>query len=243
MNCFAFPAHPRLSLLHVHYALHLNDHVMEPLIYNESPLAEYLEADAIPFEIADSSPPPSPLIKTFAPHGLPKLRERLRNIRQTAAAVTDVANEEFLERFRYLIVASQLLSNDPKPRRQRQNEQTIDPPPFSIKGALITAGLSFSLAWFLHTLRRRQRGHIPFPLSQLLTYALVLLGGCIIFIYFARRQYLEFVRQSAGSVLGNLVLNSHHIDNTANEGLRFAQEVEVVSRGYEMQVLSRFSII
>lgn len=212
---------------------------MEALIYNDTPLAEYLEADAIPFETADSSPPLSPLIKTFAPQGLPKLRERLRTIRRTAASATDVANEEFLERFRYLIVASQLLSNDPKPRRQRQNERTIDPPPFSIKGALITAALSFSIAWFLNTLRRRQRGHVSFPLSQLVAYALVLLGGCIVFIYFARRQYLEFVRQSAGAALGNLVLNSHHIDNTANEGLRFAQEVEVVSRGYEMQVWSQ----
>jgi len=210
---------------------------MEALIYNDTPLAEYLEADAIPFETADSSPPLSPLLKTFAPQGgLPKLRERLRTIRRTAASRTDVANEEFLERFRYLIVASQLLSNDPKPRRQRQDEQTIDPPPFSIKGALITAVLSFSIAWFLNTIRRRQRGHVSFPLSQLFTSALILLGGCIIFIYFARRQYLEFVRQSAGATLGKLILNSHHIDNTATEGLRFAQEVEVVSRGFEMQV-------
>lgn len=207
---------------------------MEPLIYDASPLAEYLEADAIPFETAHSSPPLSPLFKTFAPQGLPKLRERLRTIRQTAASVTDIANEEFLERFRYLIVASQLLSNDPKPRRQRQNEQTIDPPPLSIKGALLTAGLSFSVAWFLHTLRRRHRGQVSFPLSQLLAYAIILFGGCVIFIYFARRQYLEFVRQSAGSVLSKLVLTSHTIDGTANEGLRFAQEVEIVSRGYEM---------
>lgn len=207
---------------------------MEALIYDASPLAEYLEADAIPFETADSSPPLSPLVKTFAPRGLPKLRERLRNIRQTAASVTDIANEEFLERFRYLIVASQLLSNDPKPRRQRQNEQTIDPPPLSVKGTLITAGLSFSIAWFFHTLRRQQRGQTSFPLSQLLAYAIILLGGCLILIYFARRQYLEFVRQSAGSVLGKLILTSHDIDRAANEGLRFAQEVEVVSRGYEM---------
>ncbi|KAK5053211.1 hypothetical protein LTR84_002185 [Exophiala bonariae] len=209
---------------------------MEPLIYDASPLAEYLEADAIPFETASSSPPLSPLIKTFAPRGLPKLREGLRTIRQTAASVKDIANEEFLERFRYLIVASQLLSNDPKPRRQRPNEQTIDPPPLSIKGVLISAGLSFSIAWFLHTLRRQQRGQTSFPLSQLLAYATLLCGGCIIFIYFARRQYLEFVRQSAGSILGKLILTSHDIDGVANEGLRFAQEVEVVSRGYEISL-------
>ena len=205
---------------------------MEALIYNESPIAEYLEADAIPFETAD--PPSSPCFSTFAPRGLPGLRERIRTFRQTAATVTDIANEKFLERFRYIIVASQLLSDDPKPRRHFQDEQPIDPNTFSVRGAIITAGISFSIAWFLHLLRRQYKDPQAQRWSDIWTYTLLLAGGCVLLLYFARRQYLDFVRRSAGAALGNVVVDSQNFDNIASAGLRFVQEVEIVSRGYEM---------
>ncbi|OAG41295.1 hypothetical protein AYO21_04458 [Fonsecaea monophora] len=144
---------------------------MEALIYNDSPIAEYLEGDAIPFEATEPSSPVSCAQRTYAPRGLPKLREQLRTIRQTAAYVTDVANEQFLERFRYVIVASQLLADEPKPRRQPlQNEQPFAPHSLSLRG----------------------------------------------------------------STLGNLVTDSHNYDSSAVEALRFIQEVEIVSRGYEI---------
>ncbi|KIX05096.1 uncharacterized protein Z518_05968 [Rhinocladiella mackenziei CBS 650.93] len=207
---------------------------MEALIYHESPIAAYLEADAVPFESADPPTRSSSCAQTFAPRGLPKLRERLRNIRQTAASVTDVANEQFLERFRYVIVASQLLSDDPKPRRHLQDEQTFDPNTFSVKGAAITAGISFLIAWFLHLLRRRYETPQSLRLSEICTSIVLLIGGCVLLVHFARRQYLDFVRHSAGSTLGKVVSNSHNFDRIAAEGLRFVQEVEIVSRGYDL---------
>lgn len=212
---------------------HITDHVMEALIYEESPIAECLEADAVPFETV-VPPSPTPSIQAFAPRGLPKLREGLRTIRQTAAKVTDVANEEFLERFRYIIVASQLLYDDPKPRRQSQDERTIELQPLSIRGAAITAGISFTIACVLHLLRRRYKTSQPLRWSGFLTYTLLLFGGCALLIYFSRRQYLDFVRRSAGSTLGKVVKEWHNFDATATEALRFVQEVEIVSRGYEM---------
>jgi lipid-A-disaccharide synthase-like uncharacterized protein len=205
---------------------------MEALIYDESPIAEYLEADAIPFEAADlpSTPP-----RTFAPRGLPKLRERLRAFRQTAASVTDVANEKFLERFRYTIVASQLLQDDPKPRRHLQDdEQAFQANTFSTRGAFITAGFSFSIAWFLHFLRRRYETQQALGLYEICIYMLLVFGGFVLLVYFARRQYLEFIRRSAGSTLGRVIAESHNLDTVTTAGLRFIQEVEVVSRGYEM---------
>ncbi len=174
---------------------------MEALIYDESPIAEYLEADAIPFETADlpSTPP-----RTFAPRGLPKLRERLRAFRQSAACVTDVANEKFLERFRYTIVASQLLQDDPKPRRHLQDdEQAFQTNAFSTRGALMTAGFSFSIAYFLHILRRRYETQQGLGLNEICIYMLLIFGGCVLLVYFARRQYLEFIRRSAGSTERN----------------------------------------
>ncbi|KAJ4525099.1 hypothetical protein HRR83_000763 [Exophiala dermatitidis] len=206
---------------------------MEALIYDESPIAECLEADAVPFETV-VPPSPTPSIQAFAPRGLPKLRKGLRTIRQTAATVTDVANEEFLERFRYIIVASQLLYDDPKPRRQSQDERTIELQPLSIRGAAITAGISFTIACVLHLLRRRYKTSQPLRWSGILTYTLLLLGGCALLIYFLRRQYLDFVRRSAGSTLGKAVKDWHNFDATATEALRFVQEVEIVSRGYEI---------
>ena len=213
---------------------------MEALIYNESPIAEYLEGDAIPFEPVDppSSPPHNCVPPTFAPRGLPKLRERLRTIRRTAASVTDVANERFLEQFRYTIVASQLLSDEPKPRRQIQNDPPFTQNTFSLRGALITAGISFSVAWSLHSLQKGYRtSHTrSSSWSELYIYTILLLAACSVLFWFARRQYLEFVRRSAGSALGKAVASSHNYDGIAADALRFVQEVEVVSRGYEMWV-------
>lgn len=206
---------------------------MEALIYDESPIAEYLEADALPFQPADSPSSPA-CTPTFAPRGLPKLRERLRTLRRTAASVTDVANDHFLERFRYTIVASQLLSDAPGPRRHHRDDQPLDKDTFSVKGSCITAGISFSIAWFLHLLQRRYRLPQPSHWSEICTYTCILFGGCLLLFFFFRRQYLEFVRRSAGLTLGKVVLNSHDYDRIAAEGLRFVQEVEVVSRGYEM---------
>lgn len=209
---------------------------MEALIYNESPIAEYLEGDSITFEAAV---PPASFNCTqtaFAPRGLPKLRERLRAIRQTAASVTDVTNERFLEQFRYIIVASQLISDEPKPRRQAHYEQPFKTNTLSLRGAIITAAISFSVALSLHLLQRSYRTPLSFSpgWSELCIYTLLFVGGCLVLAWFARRQYLEFVRQSAGLALGKVVASSHDYDGIASEALRFVQEVEVVSRGYEM---------
>lgn len=205
---------------------------MEALIYNESPIAEYLEADAVPFEPAD---PPQTPPRTFAPQGLPKLQERLRAFRQTASSVTDVANEKFLERFRYTIVASQLLQDDPKPRRHVQDdEQALQATTFSTRGAVMTAVVSFSIAWFLHFLRRRYQTQHSVAWPEACISLLLILGGLFVIAYVARRQYLEFIRRSTALTLGKVVAESYNFDTVTTAGLRFIQEVEVVSRGYEM---------
>lgn len=205
---------------------------MEALIYDESPIAEYLEGDAISFDLANT-PPSSPSNPIFAPKGLPKLRERLRTIRETAASVSDATNERFLERFRYNVIASQLLSEDSKPRRQHV-EQTLEHPSFSVRGVFLTASLSFAIAWILHSLRRRYLFQQSFSLSETSSHTIVLIGAGLILFYLGRRQYLEFIRRSAAFALSDFVLLSLNIDSVATEALRFIQEVEVVSRGYEM---------
>lgn len=206
---------------------------MEALIYDESPIAEYLEADAVPFEPAERPSSPNPT-QTFAPRGLPKIRERLRTLRQTAASVTDAANEQFLERFRYAIVASQLLYDDSKPRGRIQEEHTFENTNFSVRGAFITAVFSFSVPCLLHLLRRRHQSPRPPGFVEIWIYTSLLLVGCIFAIYFLRRQYLDLTRRSAGTTLDRILAESHNVDTVVGEALRFIQEVEVVSRGYDM---------
>jgi hypothetical protein len=213
-----------------------SDNDMEALIYNDSPLAEYLEGSGLPEEQKE---PQASLVHdspTFAPRGLPKLRARLRNIRQNASSVTDSSNEQFLERFHYVIVASQLLSDEPKAGRQIQQDTVSTTSQFSIKAASVTAGISYSIAWLLHLLRRKYSSERPLANSwaDLLVYTLVCIGGCTILLWQARRQYLRFVREYAGSGLAQAVSQANNFDGVASEALRFIQEVEIVSRGYEI---------
>jgi hypothetical protein len=97
------------------------------------------------------------------------------------------------------------------------------------------------VAWSLHLLQRRYRTPrtISSSWSELCIYTSLFVGACLVLFWFARRQYLEFVRQSAVSALGRAVASSHNYDGIATEALRFVQEVEVVSRGYDMWVWVR----
>uniref|UniRef100_A0A8H7N916 Uncharacterized protein n=1 Tax=Bionectria ochroleuca TaxID=29856 RepID=A0A8H7N916_BIOOC len=136
------------SLLdHFPFATLINAFEMEPIVYEDSPLADYLrdgadgsEDDWAPVANSsdrpastspNSSPPPSP--SPFAPTGRPFVKARfrkdahdipqlilphapsMRSIRKHysavfAARIDRADNSKFLEKFRYTIVASQLLS-------------------------------------------------------------------------------------------------------------------------------------
>jgi len=202
---------------------------MDALVYEDSPLAEYLEGQAVPVEIPrESTPPPS-----FAPHGLPNLKDRLRSIRSSATSIQHVSSEQILERFRYIIVASQLLSDEAPPRpiehEPRERDNSL------LQGAVATAVLSFVAAWVLKWLGSR-RSTIVRSLSwvELCTYcvAIFCLGGAL--LLFLRRRYAKYVQKAAATSLTRLVNDSHTFDTTAGRTLRFIQEVELVARGYDL---------
>ncbi|KAK5958253.1 hypothetical protein OHC33_000095 [Knufia fluminis] len=202
---------------------------MDALVYEDSPLAEYLEGQAAPFEIPrESTPPPS-----FAPQGLPNFKDRLRSIRRSATTIQPASSEQILEQFRYIIVASQLLSDEGPPRpiehEPREGDKSL------LYGAVATAVLSFVAAWILHWLRLR-RSTIIRSLSwvELCTYctAAFCLGAAILLS--SRRQYSKYVQKLAATSLTRLVNDSHTFDMAAGKTLRFIQEVELVARGYEL---------
>lgn len=202
---------------------------MEALIYHESPLANYLEGDAAPFEPTPTAPLTPP---QYAPSGLPRVRDRLRALHDTARSVANLPDERFLERFRYTIVASELLSSDSNPRTQPPDDPLNLS--LSLQGALFSTALSFPLPWLVHWLRAQPHNPLPTSWTQV-CFDVVAVLSAILFLSFAlRRQYSRFVRQSTVSAASRFVSDSHSFDAATSATLRYIQEVEVVARGYHM---------
>ncbi|KAJ9656766.1 hypothetical protein H2198_004770 [Neophaeococcomyces mojaviensis] len=199
---------------------------MDALVYEDSPLAHYLEGQAIPCDIPrDPTPPPS----SFAP---PNFKERIQSIRKGANSIQPTSSEQILEQFRYIIVASHLLSDEAPPRpaenETRERDQSL------LHGAVATAVLSFVAAWTLHWLRSRKSTLRSLTWIELSTYCLAAFCVGVALLLFSRRQYSTYVQKAAAASLTRLVNQSHAFDSTASRTLRFIQEVELVARGYDL---------
>lgn len=58
----------------------------------------------------------------------------------------------------------------------------------------------------------------------------------VLFYAFARRQWLKYLRHQAVDAAAHLIGNAQGFDSAASASVVFIQEVELVSRGYRMQV-------
>ncbi|KFA66304.1 hypothetical protein S40285_01911 [Stachybotrys chlorohalonatus IBT 40285] len=269
---------------------------MEPVVFEETPLADYLKdggddsepewasagrASTRDSSIQDDISPQLSPIPTFAPTGRPLVKARfrshvpkalqlggsgpapLRSFRRSCsvwlafgkvlglvctdislfqaavAASIDGGDNKFLERFRYIIVASQLLSAHSMPGQSHPNldddastsmsqgEITLTAAGLvtSVVGALSVAGIS-SLAV----------GRAPSYLTwtRMLVLLLLLGGSVIIGRIFVRRQWLQYRRQQSMSELKTFIAGSHDFDRASSAALSLIQEVELVSRGYRL---------
>lgn len=147
-------------------------------------------------------------------------------------------NTRFLERFRYIIVASQLLSThsylgqavhtpsrDPNVasrRIQRRGASTL-------AGALVTVCFVFSLVWLMKWVIDGRYGMIRMGIALI-----VLLGLGFIFQAYMRRQWLHYLRQQALLETSEFVAKAQEFDQIAAAAITLVQEVELVSRGYRM---------
>lgn len=202
---------------------------MDGLVYEDSPLAQYLEGQAVPFEIPRDPTPPLP---SFAPQGLPNFRDRLQSIRRSATSIQPTSSEQILEKFRYIIVASQLLTDEAPPRPVDHAEKERDES--LLRGAIATAVLSFLTAWLLHWSMSRKGAVRSLSRFETGTYCLAAFCFGAAILLFSRRQYSRYIQKAAATSLTRLVNDSHTFDSTANRTLRFIQEVECVARGYEL---------
>ena len=206
---------------------------MEALIYDESPLAGYLEP-------TESTTATTPFPPQYAPRGLPQVSfgDRLRQLRLTARSVASFSDGQFLERFRYVMVASQLL-DDFKSRSRPTYGQTSTSITVSFNGVLFATILSFFVAWSLNWLRNRAQHTTPISWNEITLYLVVAACCGLLIGAVGRRQYQKFVRESASVAATRLITESHKFDATAGASIRYVQEVEVVARGYEMYGESR----
>jgi hypothetical protein len=150
-----------------------------------------------------------------------------------------VDNQRFLEHFRYLVVASQLLSEQgglrPAAIPSFVPDGRASPHEFkiastSLTGATLTAAAAFILVWLIHWSRGRPSvGRFAVVLA---VFAVV---GTACYAYM-RRQWLQYLRQQAVDGASTLVANLQAFEASTLSALALIQEVELVSRGYRLLV-------
>jgi hypothetical protein len=160
-----------------------------------------------------------------------------------------VDNAKFLEQFRYIIVASQLLSGhsyhgtvpyDDSQFPQPEEPATPQVKTFTTNGAIITASVAFGLAWVVHW--SRSAPNWKAVIGRLVTANVLIVALAIVGQAYLRRQWLHYLRQQNLSEARRFVANAHELDSAMTAAISLIQEVELVSRGYRMLYSFRISL-
>ncbi|KAH6709658.1 Mysoin-binding motif of peroxisomes-domain-containing protein [Leptodontidium sp. MPI-SDFR-AT-0119] len=242
---------------------------MEALVFEDSPLADYLEgeggddSDSLPSH--DPDLPSNASSPSFAPRGRPTVRPKFRQnlppplrlaipqnnavaaIHNTCSKAVNsrlgrADNARFLERFRYIIVASQLLNAHSYLGQaiQGQSRDAVVPTPdapqigaISIAGAAVTASVAFALVWLIHWTRgdgtSTGRGRIAVFLVVIILLSMVSYA-------YMRRQWLQYLRQQSLAEMSDFSTKAQGLDSVVAGALTLVQEVELVSRGYRISI-------
>jgi hypothetical protein len=156
-----------------------------------------------------------------------------------AASIDRAENSNFLEKFRYTIVASQLLSSQSLtwPQRSAQGPSGATAgrdgaPAFSTEGVCVSVVAALVVAVILSWVFGNSTTYIT---RKRFIFLLVLLaiGGVFGQVYM-RRRWLRYQKDKALSEIDLFVANSHDFDGLTTAALALIQEVELVSRGYRM---------
>ncbi|KAF2161889.1 hypothetical protein M409DRAFT_58670 [Zasmidium cellare ATCC 36951] len=153
-------------------------------------------------------------------------------------------NARFMEHFRYIIVASQLLNEyldhgtlnqSPTPCLSLDGAgDDCSNPRFSasLYGAVATAVAALALAYLIQWSRNR-RG--TFWTKSRVTLALTVLAVVAFVGYqYGRRQWLKSLRRQAVDAASGLTTNWQAFELSSSSALSFIQEVELVSKGYRL---------
>ena len=77
---------------------------------------------------------------------------------------------------------------------------------------------------------------VPYSPSQKCLFASAVVAITLTLYYFFRRQWLHYLRIQAIEIASSLTMNAQDFDAAASAGITLIQEVELVSRGYNMYV-------
>ncbi|KAJ5572260.1 hypothetical protein N7535_005920 [Penicillium sp. DV-2018c] len=223
---------------------------MESLVFENSPLAEYLEGEggySQSWPVENESDDDHASASNFAPRGASKFQDRVRNrlpkpldtrgtsqgeiIGKIYDALSSALNfqlarsdnKRFLEQFGYVIVASQLL-----------NEHSAPPPTPPPQTSYPQNNLQLYRRYLQHLgLKAPSPGSgLSFKKVGVLLIVVPTVG--VLFYAFAKRQWLKFLRHQAVEAAGAFIGNAQGFDSAASASVVFIQEVELVSRGYRI---------
>jgi hypothetical protein len=245
---------------------------MEATIYEESPLANYLEGRGDARTDTDSQDLSDSLeheqTPAFAPRGPPRsLRERLRSALPSALSTRKHQNvptiekmlrgiqciietglsrtedERFVEHFRYLIIASQLLSEQSRPGSFNPSAQPDHPNvrpddilvgTTSLEGAIVAVAISFAVVWVIHwSTHIRSSSLTSSWVRGCLAVLFVTFGLALVYIY-SLRNTSRRTHRSTTNATSSFVDHAHTFDGVTSTSLKLIQEVEIVARGYEI---------
>ncbi|KAF2682816.1 hypothetical protein K458DRAFT_478741 [Lentithecium fluviatile CBS 122367] len=237
---------------------------MDHVILQDSPLAaELLEGEGRGCAPPSTANSPTSEVQSFAPRGPSTLQSRIRDklprpLRVRVGRPGSVAhihhacskavnstlgradNHRFLEQFRYVVVASQLLNESGGLRATAVPSYTADgrngPPELQVAtinltGAALTAATAFILVWLVHWSRSRPSG---FSKGRFVVVVVVFAALVTALYAYVRRQWLHYLRQQAVEGASTLVTNLQAFEASTSSALALIQEVELVSRGYRL---------
>lgn len=154
-------------------------------------------------------------------------------------------NAKFLEHFRYILVASQLLNEyldqgsvpPPAAVPNQGSDKVASEPDIlnnanSLYGAAATAALAFSVVWLISWARSAKGGYLSKSRVTLVVTVLALLT--LVGYAYVRRQWLQYLRHQAVGGATNLTTNWQAFEISSTSALQFIQEVELVSKGYRL---------
>ncbi|KAK3329559.1 Mysoin-binding motif of peroxisomes-domain-containing protein [Apodospora peruviana] len=207
----------------------------------------------------EHSPPSSP---SFAPVGRPVVRKRFRsNIpdplrldvphmhrlsslhntysKAVASRIDRADNLKFIEKFRYTIVASQLLSSHSVTGQQNYYHQpretlasTHDARVPTSTGLLVTAAGALVVAWIISWVYSGGYSHLT---KKRVIFAVVVFVATVLLAHvYIRQQWLRYLRDQALAEVTTFVSRSQDFDSASSAALSLIQEVELVSRGYRL---------
>lgn len=146
-----------------------------------------------------------------------------------------------MERFRYIIVASQLLNAHSYLGQaiQGQSRDAVLPTPdapqigaISLAGASVTGSVAFALVWLIHW--TRGGGSSSAGKGRMTVFLIIVILFATVSYAYMRRQWLQYLRQQSLAEISDLAVKAQELDSVVAAALTLVQEVELVSRGYRM---------